>query len=161
MTTIVNQAMSQSGKASSEKKTFNQTTEVSIDIQADPAIIWALLTNASDFPRWNSTIVFIKGEIRLKEKIELKSTLDDKRTFKIKIKEFEPDRYMRWGDGKGDRTFTLTDHGNGTTTFHMHEKIGGLMYPMYAKYLPDFVPSFEQYAADLKKEAEAVQKGDH
>lgn len=45
---------------------------------------------------------------------------------------------------------------NGTLTFSMTEKIGGLMFPMYAKYIPPFDKSFEQFAGDLKKESETI-----
>lgn len=38
----------------------------------------------------------------------------------------------------------------------MTEKIGGLLFPMYAKYILSFDKSFEQFAADLKKEAEII-----
>ena len=52
------------GKAKTIKKTFSRETSVSTSIFADPAIVWALLTHASDFPRWNSTVTSVKGEIR-------------------------------------------------------------------------------------------------
>lgn len=32
----------------------------------------------------------------------------------------------------------------------------GLMFPMYARYIPSFDASFDAFAADLKKEAEAI-----
>ena len=51
------------GKATTIRKTFSRETSVSTTIQADAGIVWALLTNASDYPRWNSTVVSIKGEI--------------------------------------------------------------------------------------------------
>ena len=79
------------GKAKTERKTFSRETSVSNTIQADPAIVWALLTHASDFPRWNSTVTSMKGEIREGGTVELKSILDDKRTFKLKEKEFVPE----------------------------------------------------------------------
>lgn len=157
MTTI--SSMAQDGKASTVKKTFSRATQVSILIEADPAIVWALLTNAEDFPRWNSTITSLEGNIQLGEKIRLKSTLDEKRTFKIKVKELVPDERMVWGDGKGKRTFTLSSESEGKLRFTMYEKIGGLMFPLYAKYIPPFDEAFEQFAADLKKEAEKIQAG--
>jgi len=144
-------------KANTIKKTFSRETTVSINIDADASIVWTLLTNASDFPRWNSTVVSLEGEIKLGEKIQLKSTLDEKRTFKLKVKELEPEKKMVWGDGKGNRVYTITKNGNGVT-FTMTEKIGGLMFPLYAKYIPPFNESFEQFAADLKKEAETISK---
>lgn len=154
--TVANISMAQNGTATTTKTTFSRETTVSINIDANPVIVWSLLTNASDFARWNSTIVSIEGNIALGEKIQLKSTLDTSRTFKLKIKTFEKDSTLIWGDGKGDRTYTLIPNGNGGVTFTMTEKIGGLMFPMYAKYIPSFDDSFEQFAADLKKEAEII-----
>ncbi len=150
-------AMAQNGKALTEKKTFSRATAVSTDIQADPAIIWKLLTNAADFPRWNSTILSIEGNIAPGEKIKLKAALAPKRVFKLKIKEFDAGKRLVWGDGQGTRVYTLDNKGNGTVTFSMAEKIGGFMFPLYASHIPDFGPSFEQFAASLKKEAEAIQ----
>lgn len=154
--TVANISMAQNGTATTTKTTFSRETTVSINIDANPVIVWSLLTNASDFARWNSTIVSIEGNIALGEKIQLKSTLDTSRTFKLKVKTFEKDSTLIWGDGKGDRTYTLIPNGNGGVTFTMTEKIGGLMFPMYAKYIPSFDESFEQFAADLKKEAEII-----
>ncbi|MBK9759473.1 MAG: SRPBCC domain-containing protein [Flavobacteriales bacterium] len=145
----------QDSQATTVKTTFHRETSVSTIIKADPAIIWALLTNASDYPRWNSTVTSIQGNIALGEKIVLKSTLDAKRSFKVK--EFEPTKRLAWGDGKGLRTYTLRNNGDGTVTFSMTERIGGLMFPMYAKYIPSFDASFNAFAADLKKEAELIQ----
>lgn len=147
----------QNGKATTVKTTFSRETSVAIDIQSDVAIIWTLLTNASDYPRWNSTVIFIEGNIALGEKIKLKSTLDPKRTFTLRVKTFEPEKQLIWGDAQGNRVYTLTTQ-NDTTTFSMQEKIGGLMFPLYAKYIPPFDESFEQFAADLKKEAEIIIK---
>ena len=148
--------MTQDGKATTTKETFSRETSVSINIQADPAIVWTLLTDAADFPRWNSTVVSLTGEIKMGQKIELKSTLDEKRTFKLQVKEVEPEKRMVWGDGKGSRVYTLTKGQGGTTTFAMTEKIGGFFFPLYAKYIPSFDESFEQFAADLKQEAETI-----
>lgn len=140
--------------ASTTKKLFSQETSVSIDINADAATIWNLLTNANDFARWNSTIVYVKGNIKLGGKIELKAKIDEKRTFKLKVKEFTPEKHMRWGDAMGNRDFYLEPNGNGLTTFRMVEKIGGPIFPLFAKMLPSFDEAFDQYAADLKAEAE-------
>ncbi|MFN0037144.1 MAG: SRPBCC family protein, partial [Saprospiraceae bacterium] len=130
------QAGAQSTQATTIRKTFNRTTSVSTTIQSDPSIVWALLTNADDYKRWNSTIVSIEGEIAPGEKIRLKSTLDPKRTFKLKVKKFESEKSLVWGDAMGKRTYTLTPNGNGTLTFSMSEKIGGAMFPLFANKIP-------------------------
>ncbi len=143
------------GKASTIKKTFSRETSVSIGIQSDATRVWSLLTNASEIPRWNSTVVSIKGEIRAGGQIELVSTLDESRTFKLKIKEFQPNSRLVWGDAMGSRVYTVQEKAGGGVDFTMREKIGGPIFPLFSRMIPDFDESFEQFAADLKKAAEA------
>lgn len=154
----------QNGTASTDKKAFSRTTSINISINADRAIIWSLMTNASDFPRWNSTIISLEGEIKKGEKIKLKSTVDSTRTFKIKVKKVDAEEKMVWASGaapffRGVRTFTLTDNPNGSVTFTMRERMAGIMFPMASKNIPSFDESFEQFAKDLKSEAESIQQG--
>jgi uncharacterized protein YndB with AHSA1/START domain len=151
MTTVSN------GKAVTSKTTFSRETSISVNIEADAAILWALLTNAADFPRWNSTVISISGKIQNGETIELKSTLDEKRTFKLKIKEFVPNQRLVWGDPMGSRVYSLEKAGKGTQ-FTMSEKIGGPLFPLFAGMIPSFDESFEKFVADLKKEAETIQR---
>ena len=149
-------SLASTGKALTIKKTFSRETAVSIDIQADKSIIWALLTNASDYPRWNSTVIAIDGSITKGGKIQLKSTLDPKRVYKLSVKEFEADNRLVWGDAMGNRVYTLKSIGHGLTNFTMNEKIGGPIFPLFAKMIPPFDKSFEQFASDLKNEAETI-----
>ena len=79
------------GKATTIKKTFSRETSVNVDIQADPKSIWGLLTNAENYPKWNSTVISIDGKIALGEKIQLTSYLDPKRVFKLSVKAVEPE----------------------------------------------------------------------
>lgn len=153
----MNNTASDQGKAVTVRKTFSRETSISVSIMADPGIVWALLTNTSDYPRWNSTVVSIKGEIRQGGNIELKSTLDEKRTFKLKIKEFEPQKRLVWGDAMGNRIYSLTKK-DASVRFEMTEKIGGPLFPLFAGYIPAFDEAFERFAADLKREAESIQR---
>ena len=146
------------GKATTTKKTFSRETSVSTTIDADPAIIWALLTHASDYPRWNSTITSMKGDIREGGTVELKSILDEKRIFKLKVKEFVAEKRLVWGDALGSRAYTLNRGDGGNTIFSMTEKIGGPLFPLFAASIPSFDEVFERFAADLKKEAEIIQR---
>ena len=146
----------QNGRATTVKTPFSRETSVSIDINADATIVWALLTKSSDYPRWNSTVTSIEGNIRQGDSIKLKSTLDAKRTFKLQVKEFVPEKKLVWGDGQGNRVYTITQQGQGKVLFSMTEKIGGFMFPLYGGMIPPFDASFEQFAKDLKKEAEII-----
>ena len=142
------------GKATTIKKTFSRETSVSVDIQADSKTVWGLLTNAENYPKWNSTVISIDGKIALGEKIQLKSYLDPKRVFKLSVKEVQPESRLVWGDAMGKREYKLTPNSIGQTNFAMTERIGGPLFPLFAKMIPPFDESFEKFANDLKKEAE-------
>jgi len=145
----------QPGKATTTRTTFSRETSVNINISASSSVVWNLLTSASRFPAWNSTIISIEGKIAQGETIRLKSVLDAKRVFKLRIKKFDPNKLLVWGDGQGNRVYSIRENNDGTVTFFMTEKIGGLMFPLYAKMIPPFDNSFEQFARDLKSTAEA------
>jgi hypothetical protein len=58
----------------------------------------------------------------------------------------------------GVRTFTLTPKADGSTDFSMAEVYSGIMLPMIAGSLPDFRPTFEQYASGLRREAQQTNR---
>lgn len=149
----VNSNSNKLGVAHTEKKIFSRTTSISQMIQADASVIWSILTKASDYPRWNSTIVSLEGEIVDGGKIQLVSTLDPKRTFKLKVKELIAEKRLVWGDAMGQRQFILENTNEGVL-FTMSEKIGGPLFPLFARLIPSFDESFEQFANDLKRESE-------
>ncbi len=147
-------SMAQNGQAVTTKRTFSRTTSVSLEINAEPTMIWNLLTDASKFSDWNSTVVELEGHIKIGEKIHLKSTLDPSRTFKLKVKEMVPHQKMVWGDAMGKRTYLLEELDKDHTKFTMTEKIGGIMFPLFANKIPSFNETFESFARDLKNTAE-------
>ena len=145
-------------KAKTVRKTFSRETTVSVDIQADPKIIWGLLTNSENYPKWNSTIISIDGKIALGEKIQLKSYLDPKRIFKLTVKEVQPESRLVWGDAMGKREYEITPKANGQANLSMTEKISSPLFPLFAKMIPPFDESFDKFANDLKNEAERINK---
>lgn len=148
------------GRANKTKSAFRMEYSSGINIKAKPDRVWALMTNAADFPRWNSTVKSIEGRIALGQTIKLIASIAPTRTFNLKVIEFVPEKRMVWSDGnamfKGVRTYTLSPKADGSTDFTMSEVYTGLMLPMIAGSLPDFRSAFEQYVADLKREAEGV-----
>lgn len=147
------------GQAMTQRSMFKMVNSVSIRINAEPNKIWQLLTNVPTYTQWNSTIVSIEGNISKNGQVKLVSKLDPKRTFNLKVVEFEPPTRLVWKDGfapmfQGVRVYELKSSGDGATIFSMEETLSGLMLPMIAGSLPDFKPNFERIAADLKKAAE-------
>jgi len=74
------------------------------------------------------------------------------------VKEFHPENKLVWGDAMGNRIYMLNKNGNGSILLSMTEKIGGPLFPLFAKMIPSFDKSFEKFVADLKKEAESIMK---
>jgi hypothetical protein len=147
------------GKATKTQTTFRMACSVSCEIRAPSDRVWALLTDAEGFPRWNSTVTSIRGPIALGQTLELKVPAAPTRTFRPRVTAFDAGKSMVWSDGmapmfKGVRTYTLAAKPGGGTEFTMSEVFSGLMLPMIKGSLPDFAPVFETYAADLKREAE-------
>ncbi|HEY8206516.1 MAG TPA: hypothetical protein VIG99_03475, partial [Myxococcaceae bacterium] len=81
------------------------------------------------------------------------------RTFALNVSEFTAPKTMTWEDGgkafMGVRKYSLFPNADGSTTFAMSETLSGRMLSMIEPSLPDFTPSFEAIAADLKKVSEA------
>jgi hypothetical protein len=128
-------------------------------IDARPEAIWAVLTDASSYPEWDSGVVRVEGSIAPQEKIKVVSEANPKRAFPVKVTEFSPGERMTWSGGmplglfKGVRTFTLRPE-NGATRFVMREEYSGPMVPLIWRSMPDLQPSFEQFANGLKARAE-------
>jgi hypothetical protein len=140
------------------KNTFSMTCRVEARIAANVETIWALLTEAKGFSRWNSTVTAIDGNIREGERIRIHVPGSD-RTFTPRVSGVEINKHMTWSNGvaplfKGSRTFELRQRDDRSTDFIMEEKFEGLIFAIVKNRLPDFRLIFEKYAFDLKNEAE-------
>ncbi len=129
-------------------------------ISATPEQVWALLTDAPAWPRWNPTVVSVDGRIAQGQSITVVSTLNPKRGFRLKVSEAEAPRRMVWSQGmplglfRGARTYTLTPDGGGTD-FSMVEAFTGPLAPLITKSIPDMTATFEEFADGLKTAAES------
>jgi hypothetical protein len=145
-------------RADQSHSAFSLTCSVQVNIQAKPSVVWTLLTDASGFPRWNSTVTGVEGQIKEGERLRL-HVPGTNRTFTPIVSNVVAPERMTWTGGfapifKGVRTFALNPVSDGSTDFRMEERFSGLMLPLVKGSLPDFRPVFERYASDLKHEAE-------
>ncbi|MFN0102231.1 MAG: SRPBCC family protein [Bryobacteraceae bacterium] len=138
-------------------KAFSVTTS----INATPQSIWALLTDAAGYTRWNNTVEKVDGKIAHGERVTVHPKVSPGRAFPVRVSEFLPARRMTWTGGmplglfKGERTFTLKPEANGKVEFSMREEYTGLMAPLIGRSIPDLQPAFDEFASDLKRAAEA------
>lgn len=144
--------------AETHARTFRMECSVEVCIRAQPDVLWARLTDAAGFPSWNSTVTELVGPIEKGRRLAIRATASPNRTFRPTVTEFERLRPMRWADGtlpffRGVRTFTLTPEGD-NTRFAMEEVFEGWMLPLIRPSLPDFGPTFDRYAEDLRRACE-------
>jgi hypothetical protein len=140
------------------RQVFSLVCRVEVNIRATAPTIWHILSDAKGFPRWNSTITRIDGDIRDGELLRLHVPGTD-RTFTPRVSGLVPNQRMTWAGGiapifSGVRTFVLRPRADGSTDFAMDECFSGVMLPLIARFLPDFGPVFASFASDLTREAE-------
>ncbi len=129
-------------------------------IEATPETIWNLLTDASGYPHWNSTVTRVDGRIALGERLTVHVKAAPGRAFPVKVIAFDRPTRLVWSGGmplglfKGERTYELRAGTSGAVEFAMHESYSGLLAPLVAKSIPDLQPAFDEFAACLKARAE-------
>lgn len=138
--------------------TFWLACRVEIVIESNAAKVWDILTDANGYPRWNSTITRIEGNIRRGEQLRL-HVPGTTRTFTPTVRDMVPAVRMSWIGGvtplfKGVRTFGLAGDQPGSTIFSMEERFSGVLIPLVRSTMPDFGPIFARFASDLRLEAE-------
>lgn len=131
-----------------------------IVIRATQDVTWRILTNASDYPAWNSTVTKVDGIIAAGEKITVHAKISPGRAFPVKVSQFNAPTRMVWAGGmplglfQGVRTFDVRNAVAGTVEFSMREEYSGLLAGVITKSIPDLQPAFDEFAACLKARAE-------
>lgn len=131
-------------------------------IQASPETIWSILIDAPNWPIWNPTVTKVDGKIALAEKVTVFARISPNRAFPLTVTEFVPHQRMVWSSSmplglfKGERTYTLLPRPEGTVEFLMQETFSGLMASLLNSSIPDLQPSFDEFAAGLKRQAEQL-----
>ena len=131
------------------------------NIKAPAATVWAIITDAANYPKWDPGVLRIEGKIAPGEKVTAYTKLSPERAFPATVSEFVPHQRMVWSGGmplglfKGVRTFTLAPKGDGSLDFTLREEFSGPLLPLLAGSLPDMTQTFQDFVAGLKSHAEA------
>jgi hypothetical protein len=134
--------------------------ETSTTIEATPELVWELLADTASSPDWDSGVVGVEGEPEKGRRLKVRSELNPKRAYPVKVTELEPPRRMAWRGGMplglftGLRPHTLTPEGEGRTRFEMREEFTGPLLPLIWRKMPNLNDSFRQFASGLKQRAE-------
>jgi hypothetical protein len=128
-------------------------------IEASPEQVWPVLTDTAAWPGWDSGVTKVDGELVLGGKIAISVEANPGRAFPLTVAELTAPRRMVFRGGMplglftGQRTYSLVTEGSGTR-FTMREEFTGPLAGMIFKTIPDLGPSFRQFAAGLKQQAE-------
>ncbi|MGE0310808.1 MAG: SRPBCC family protein [Lautropia sp.] len=132
----------------------------SIVIRGTPEAIWQVLTDASAYPRWNTTVSRVDGTIAPGGTVTVHARIAPGRAFPVKVAAWDAPRRMVWSGGmplglfKGERVFELQPKTEGSVEFTMREDYSGLLAPLITKSIPDLQPAFDEFAACLKARVE-------
>ena len=136
----------------------------SVQINAPAEKVWEILTDASSWNQWNTTIERIDGAIVLGNKVTIVTKLNPGHAFPLKITQFVPNQAMVWTGGMplglftGKRTYSIDRISETSSEFSMNEVFTGLMAPLITRSIPDLQPSFDEFANCLKSQAESTAR---
>ena len=133
--------------------------KTSITINAGKEEIWKVLTDFESYPKWNSFIKSVSGEVNVGNQIVIQL---QGMTFKPNVLTYKENTEVKWlghlwfkGLFDGEHAFKLTDNGNGTTHFEQSERFTGILVKLFSKSLDsDTKNGFEQMNKELKSRCE-------
>lgn len=134
--------------------------DASTTIGARPEQVWAVLAAIDAWPRWDSGVLAVEGELRVGEKITIRSEASPNRGFPVRVEAVDDGRLIRLRGGMplglftGVRTYGLQPGEEGTV-FTMREEYTGALLGLIWRSMPDLQPSFDRFAAGLKRRVEA------
>lgn len=134
-----------------------------IEIDAPASVVWDILTDFENFPKWNPFIQEISGNPKKGSKIEvfIKPPNSNGMKFNPEILEYEPREVLRWL-GKlwiprlfdGEHSLSIEKIGQDKVRFIQKERFSGLFVPFFSGTLKDTESGFKLMNEALKREAE-------
>ena len=135
----------------------------SIEIDASPERVWAILVDFGAYGEWNPFIKSIEGTPAVGERLRVEIAPPEGRamTFKPAVKAAEPNRELRWlgrliapGLFDGEHRLQLEPLADGRTRFVQSERFTGMLVPVAGKGLANTERGFEEMNEALKRRAE-------
>lgn len=138
-------------------------TEIAIDAPAE--VVWAELTDTSEYANWNPFIKEFKGEIKLGSQLDV--TIQPPEGSAMRFRPFvliaDQNEEFRWvgrlgfkGVFDGEHYFKLEEQADGTTLFRHGETFTGMLADLLFVFLEeDTTKGFNAMNVALKERAEA------
>ena len=139
--------------------------KTTVDIAADKATVWNILTDFEKYPEWNPFIKSVSGEVKTGNRIKVKL---QGMVFKPTVLSFIKNSEIKWlghlwikGLFDGEHSFHLSENEDGTVRFEQNERFSGILVKLFAKSLDnDTKKGFEEMNEALKQRSEGILVGD-
>jgi hypothetical protein len=140
-----------------------RTISSSIDIDAAPGKVWAILTDLASYQEWNPFIQSAAGTVAVGARLTLRmvSSAGRATTFRPRVLTADPGRELRWlgrlgvpGIFDGEHSFVLTATPGGGTHLTQAERFTGVLIPLTRKLFKGSGHGFTAFNEALKKRAE-------
>lgn len=131
----------------------------SIDIDAHPKIIWAVLTDVARWPEFDPYCERIEGTAALGETLTIYTPLAPGRAIPVKVSTLEQPNVFAWTGGlplgmfKTVRTHRITKIG-ASSRLEVNEVLSGPMLKVVLSSLPDLDALFTAFCEGIKRRIE-------
>jgi hypothetical protein len=139
-----------------------KTYSASIDIDATPAKIWAIITDTPSHPSFDPSCIRIQGgKAEEGAWLRIYTTEGPERGILMRVASFSPGRMMVWAAGslfgllRRVRTFAIEERTRGKCRFTLKEEFSGPLLRLAGGSIPDMTGAFEGFCKGLKELAEA------
>ena len=145
-----------------------KSLHASIDIDAPPERVWAVVTDFPRYPEWNPFIVKAAGVPRVGERLDVTIRAAGMKpvSFRPHVLDLDPGRLIRWkgvlwvpGLFDGRHELSVEPLPDGRSRFTTHEDVTGILVPVLGKVMRASQQGFEQMAAALKDRVAALGSG--
>ena len=129
-----------------------QHIEASVDLPAEPGVVWAQLVDAESIGTWNPFIISLSGAFEVGGRLRVRIAPVGGRpmTFKPRVTVVDPGRRLEWlgtmgipGLFDGRHSFTLTALEHGRTRLVLAESFSGALVPLTGNLLRKTQAGFE------------------
>ena len=135
-----------------------------IDISAPKEKVWDILVDFENYPKWNPFIISIKGELKVRKRLEVIIQTGDSKKFRFqpRVTSYKKYREFSWlgsvmiyGLFDGHHVFEIKEIGNGKSRLIHRENFSGLLVPLMWKQLNHKTRlGFDQMNKSVKELAE-------
>lgn len=142
-----------------------KTIRRTVEIDASPELVWAVLTDLPAHADWNPFIRAISGTPVVGDRLQIRVAPPGGRemSFKPVVTAASPSQEFAWlghlgtrGLFDGAHSFTIEDLGDGRTALTQAETFTGVLVPLFASGLDKTAAGFDEMNKALKERCESI-----